>query len=509
MKKITFLKKKVFSLLLLSISCFSIGQTLDQSHAPDSYGGGGFNSNQTQNVGQSFIAGLSGDLSQINIRIGNFGSNFIAGDFQLRIFSGNGYSGSVLNTTVFTISLPPVTDSFEELIIPLSSLVPVTSGNPYTIDVRGITGAVTILGTSPNYVDGGFYTNNGNNGLYNYYDLWFKTFVNLSQNASALNFDGNNNIVTFNNTLGNFGTGDFSIEFQIKTSLQNYYVFSKRGVCNNDNFLSINIGNGKIGMETANINIAGSGASLAGNTFISDNVWHKVSFTRNAGVLTSYIDGVQDAQFSPSTPQSINVDLNNNYVLQLGGIAPCTPYIGYQVLRGSIDEVRIWNRALPQAEIINNMNCELAPGQTGLLAYYKFNQGVSNVDNTAITTLTDSSGNGNNGTLSNFTLSGLTSNWVDDSLIVSGNNCSTYLSTDSFVNNDFKYYPNPTSDILTVSYSKQISEVEVLNLLGQTVLTQKGSDLEMQLDLSRLTTGTYLVKVASEGQSKTLRIIKK
>ncbi|MFI0490798.1 LamG-like jellyroll fold domain-containing protein [Flavobacterium sp.] len=234
----------------------------------------------------------------------------------------------------------------------------------------------------------------------------------FSQTGAALNFDGTNDNVTINSSLGNFGTSDFTIEFQIKTSFQNYYVLSKRGVCDNDNFLSISLGNGKISVETSNINVLGSSASLNGNTFISDNVWHKISISRNAGVLTLYVDGVQDAQFLPTTPENTNIDLNNNYVLQLGGFAPCTPYISNQVLIGSVDEVRIWNRALSQTEIQNTMGCELQAGQTGLLAYYQFNQGVDNADNTANTTLTDSSGNNNAGTLNNFTLTGPTSNWV-------------------------------------------------------------------------------------------------
>jgi len=53
---------------------------------------------------------------------------------------------------------------------------------------------------------------------------------------------------------------------------------------------------------------------------------------------------------------------------------------------GSMDEVRIWNRALCQAEIQNNKDCELnAAGQTGLLSLYHFNQGLAGGDNTPVT----------------------------------------------------------------------------------------------------------------------------
>ena len=115
MKKITFL------FLLLFFSIFSIGQTLDQSNAPTGASGGGFLVNGSgQNVGESFIAGLTGDLSQINLRIGNSGGSYFSpGDFQLRVYSGNGYGGTLLNTTNLTISSLVSTTEYEEISIPL------------------------------------------------------------------------------------------------------------------------------------------------------------------------------------------------------------------------------------------------------------------------------------------------------------------------------------------------------------------------------------------------------
>ncbi|MBI2273886.1 MAG: HYR domain-containing protein [Bacteroidetes bacterium] len=91
--------------------------------------------------------------------------------------------------------------------------------------------------------------------------------------------------------------------------------------------------------------------------------------------------------------------------------------------KGVIDEIRVWNRALSQCEIINNMqSCELSgdynenynglSSQLGLSAYYRFNQGLVNQNNTAHNVLVDSSGNGNHGTLNNFDLTGTSSTWV-------------------------------------------------------------------------------------------------
>lgn len=59
---------------------------------------------------------------------------------------------------------------------------------------------------------------------------------------------------------------------------------------------------------------------------------------------------------------------------------------------GSIDDVRIWNTARTQAEIQANMNKELIGNETGLVGYWKFNEGSG-------TTVIDSTSNGNDGTI--------------------------------------------------------------------------------------------------------------
>lgn len=80
--------------------------------------------------------------------------------------------------------------------------------------------------------------------------------------------------------------------------------------------------------------------------------------------------------------------------------------------KGSMDGVRVWRRALSQSEIQARRSCELASAPTGLVARYNFNQGTAQGSNSGITSLTDGSGNNANGTLTNFALTGTTSNWV-------------------------------------------------------------------------------------------------
>lgn len=82
------------------------------------------------------------------------------------------------------------------------------------------------------------------------------------------------------------------------------------------------------------------------------------------------------------------------------------------------------------------------------------------------------------------------------------------LSTNSFDMNGFKAYPNPVKNMFKVSYVKEISSISVHNLVGQEVMTKKVNALNSDVDMSALASGTYLVKVTSEGLTKTIKVIK-
>jgi hypothetical protein len=82
------------------------------------------------------------------------------------------------------------------------------------------------------------------------------------------------------------------------------------------------------------------------------------------------------------------------------------------------------------------------------------------------------------------------------------------LATNTFNNNAFSYYPNPVKNVLNLSYSQQISNVEVFNLLGQKMSANVFGANQGQVDMSNLASGTYLVKVTADNQVKTIKVIK-
>lgn len=82
------------------------------------------------------------------------------------------------------------------------------------------------------------------------------------------------------------------------------------------------------------------------------------------------------------------------------------------------------------------------------------------------------------------------------------------LSVNEFEINALSVYPIPTKEILHVDYKSVLSEVNIYNLLGQEVYAEKTTTSNLQLDLSRLAVGAYIVKLVSEEGEHHFRIIK-
>jgi uncharacterized repeat protein (TIGR01451 family) len=83
------------------------------------------------------------------------------------------------------------------------------------------------------------------------------------------------------------------------------------------------------------------------------------------------------------------------------------------------------------------------------------------------------------------------------------------LTSESFVFQSLKIYPNPVINILNVSNNEIITKIELTNVLGQIVATENTIDLDAKIDLSGLNNGVYFVKLFSLGNEKIVKIIKK
>lgn len=113
---------------------------------------------------------------------------------------------------------------------------------------------------------------------------------------------------------------------------------------------------------------------------INDNLWHHVAGVAEKGTWTLYIDGtlmgVATQTFNPSA------NLENVSPLTIGKHA--SKNVDY--FHGTIDEIRVWNKASDDNKLLENMCQKLPQSSPNLVAYFKLDEGSGNTvkDNSAL-----------------------------------------------------------------------------------------------------------------------------
>jgi starch-binding outer membrane protein SusE/F len=74
--------------------------------------------------------------------------------------------------------------------------------------------------------------------------------------------------------------------------------------------------------------------------------------------------------------------------------------------------------------------------------------------------------------------------------------------------NEVKIYPNPSKSILTISYAKNITEINVYDTVGKTITIYKPNSTEFTINTSTWDEGIYFVKISSGLDFKVQKIIK-
>ena len=101
--------------------------------------------------------------------------------------------------------------------------------------------------------------------------------------------------------------------------------------------------------------------------------------------------------------------------------------------------------------------------------------------------------------------------WYLDELYVY--NCSTLAVEDVKKQNGISVFPNPTSGFVTIHNTKNsdLKTVEIYNVAGQLIKDFKlnSGTNKASLDMSQLLNGTYILKVKSESENNTVKVIKK
>jgi len=83
------------------------------------------------------------------------------------------------------------------------------------------------------------------------------------------------------------------------------------------------------------------------------------------------------------------------------------------------------------------------------------------------------------------------------------------LGTEDNAIEGFSYYPNPTDDTISLSAMDNIENVAIYSILGQKVMDQTIGNVSTELNISALSTGTYIMKVSVNGEIGTYKVIKR
>ena len=246
-----------------------------------------------------------------------------------------------------------------------------------------------------------------------------------AQGGNALDFDGNDDLVSIIST----GTAINTLEFYINSPVAingTGTVSLPFGFNAISRWIGFNNVTGGLAGETLTIS---SGAGFTATNTPIPAGWHHIALVSNGGVYDEiYIDGVLANMIATASPVMTNAEL------YIGG----NPLQAGFFFAGQIDEVRLWTISRLQADIQTTLNQELTGGEAGLFGYYNFNIGTANGDNGSSCpaapceiSLPDLAGAGV-GSLSGFALNGSASNWVNSTaplpvefLSFTGSNIST------------------------------------------------------------------------------------
>ncbi|MDQ2769916.1 MAG: glycine-rich protein [Bacteroidota bacterium] len=249
-------------------------------------------------------------------------------------------------------------------------------------------------------------------------------FTLMAPPGNALAFDGANDYVNFGSpaALSNLGLAPLTMEAWVYcTNLPAVNsIIRKSGDYN----LVLLPG----GLLYAEVWSGGTGSAVRPyaqtTTAVPVNRWAHVAATWNGTALKLYLNGVDITGTTGSSP------VTTSETLQIGHSG-----VYSQPFNGRLDEVRLYTAALTAAQIQADMGSTASAVPASLKFYLNFDQGTGGGNNSGLTTLYDLA-NAYPGTLTNFALTGTTSNYVESyALVVPTATAASSVGSTSFVAN--------------------------------------------------------------------------
>ncbi len=208
------------------------------------------------------------------------------------------------------------------------------------------------------------------------------------------------------------------------------------------------------------------------DNIVTIDEWQHVAVVMSVTEAQSrfYINGVETAV--DESYELAELPLGDNIRVGAGlGAEPARTVIGI------MDEIRIWNVARTEEDIMDNMEQEIDPASEGLLMYYKCNKEGED------TVLTDATGNGHD-----LNAVGEDYAYVEDTPFEVPSDISEKEKSLNLYS-----YPNPVKNVLNLSKDFQNAVIRIYDITGQQVVEKVINS--SFIDVDDFETGMYILEV--------------
>ena len=357
-------------------------------------------------IGNEIIGPSNNSYIGLRCAVSGNGTRFITGGTN----NSNGlvqvYSLSSTDNYSHTSSINSIAEVYGDIVIPKKAgFTTIASKQSSTIT----TSLLVITGTAPTFTsfpsvskfttDSQFTLTLPESNSTGAFTLTTGTIgTTLKYTRNALRFDGVNDTVILNSFPTLNSTNQLTLEGWVFVT-----TFPSNIITLNDHSGIDILADGKINTW---LKSATSGwFNIQSSSAVPLNTWFYIAIVKNDnGYNKIYINN----NIVNNTADTSSGNLNTCIGISLAANAQGS--INYSNI--ILSEFRIWSVARTEKQIRDNYNREVISNSTGLQVYYKFNQGTAGSNNAGLTTLTDSTSNNYHGTLTNFALSGSTSNYV-------------------------------------------------------------------------------------------------
>jgi hypothetical protein len=226
------------------------------------------------------------------------------------------------------------------------------AGNTTTSGTVSVNVANPTLVAAYNFDQGSGTTLTDSSGLGNHGSLAGPTWSAEGRTGGALSFDGSNDLVT----IADANSLDLSNALTLEAWVRPTNVTGWKTVLTKESgtssfaysmFANNNAGNVANQRPGARLTIGGNARTVTGNAKLALNTWTHIATTYDGATIRLFINGVQVETEARTGSVSVTAEQ-----LRIGG----SPALGGLYYAGLIDDVRIYNGALSEAQIQNDMN---------------------------------------------------------------------------------------------------------------------------------------------------------